>query len=418
MRRGFTGVIRGYLGENPAISENVCKSCFSSRLEIFYEIGGVPTNSCLLMDSHEEAIKIPRGDIELTFCQDCGFIFNAAFDPLLTEYSSRYEETQAYSPTFNRFHRALAEELIEQYDLRHKRIMEIGCGKGEFLNLLCELGDNSGVGFDPGYKLERNHSRPRAQITFIQDFYSERYAKYCGDFICCKMTLEHIPDVSNFINMIRQSTEDAPSAVVYFQVPEAFSILRDVQFWDIYYEHCSYFTSESLRRLFTSCGFCVLAVKMHYGNQYLSIEARPAAFERVAPRIKPEQLEELYKCITEFRDKSQGLILYWQQRLRSCEQQGKRVVLWGSSSKSVSFLTSLGIKREVDYVVDINPYKQGKFMPGSGHKIVAPEYLKSHCPDLIVLVNPIYRDEIQEMLDGMAVSTELESVCPELACVE
>lgn len=391
-------------------NNQACQSCASSRLEIFYEVKGVPSNSCLLMESYEDAIEYPKGDIALAFCQDCGFIFNAAFDPILTEYSSRYEETQAYSPTFNRFHRALAEDLIERYDLRHKRLTEIGCGKGEFLTLLCELGENSGVGFDPSYKPERNRSTAAEHITFIQDFYSERYAKYCGDFVCCKMTLEHIPNVSEFVKMIRQSIGDKPSTIIFFQVPEAGAILREFRFWDIYYEHCSYFTSESLRQLFTSSAFCVLDVATDYGNQYLSIEARPAAFEETAPSTRTEQIEELHKRVMDFRSKCQGRIRYWRERLRSCAQGGKRVVLWGSSSKGVSFLTTLGIKREIDYVVDINPYRQGKFMPGSGHKIVAPEYLKSCCPDLVVLLNPIYRDEIQEMLDGMALFPDLETV--------
>ena len=124
--------------------DQTCQSCASSRLEIFYEVEGVPSASCLLMDSYEDAVEHPKGDIALAFCQDCGFIFNVAFDPILTEYSSRYEETQAYSPTFNRFHRALAEDLIARHNLRHKRLTEIGCGKGEFLTLLCELGENSG----------------------------------------------------------------------------------------------------------------------------------------------------------------------------------------------------------------------------------------------------------------------------------
>lgn len=391
-------------------NHQTCQSCESSRLEVFYEVEGVPSNSCLLMDSSEEAIEHPRGNIALAFCRDCGFIFNTAFDPVLTKYSSRYEETQAYSPTFNRFHRKLAEDLIERYDLRHKRMIEIGCGKGEFLTLLCELGENSGVGFDPGYKPERNRSTVAEQITFIQDFYSERYAEYRGDFVCCKMTLEHIPNVSEFVKMIRRSIGDAPSTVIFFQVPEARAILSGFRFWDIYYEHCSYFSPQSLRHLFASSGFHVVDVATDYGDQYLMIEARPAASEAPAPPIGSEQLEDLYKQVVRFRNKCQRRICHWQERLRSCAQEGKRIVLWGSSSKGVSFLTTLGIDREVDNVVDINPYRQGKFMPGSGHKIVAPEFLKTYRPDLVVVMNPIYRDEIREMLDGMELSSRLETV--------
>jgi hypothetical protein len=119
-------------------------------MEIFYELERVPVHSVLLLPTREEAITYPRGDIRLGFCRACGFISNTAFDPSLHEYSERYEETQGYSPTFNAFARRLAEHLIERYDLHGKDIIEIGCGKGEFITLLCDLGGNRGIGIDPG----------------------------------------------------------------------------------------------------------------------------------------------------------------------------------------------------------------------------------------------------------------------------
>jgi SAM-dependent methyltransferase len=362
------------------------------------------------MDSYEEAVKHPKGDIDLAFCRDCGFIFNVAFDSTLTEYSSRYEETQAYSPTFNRFHLRLAESLVERYDLRHKRITEIGCGKGAFLALLCDLGENSGVGFDPAYKAGRNGSTVPEGITFIQDLYSEKYAQYCGDLICCKMTLEHIPNASAFVKMIRRSIGDVPSTVVFFQVPEAGEIFGEARFWDIYYEHCSYFTEESLRQLFTHSSFSVLQVATQYDNQYLSIEARPGEQQDISSSANALQIGDLHKRVLSFQSKSHQQISYWQERLQSYARNGKRIVLWGSGSKGVSFLTTLGVEREVDCVVDINPFRQGKFMPGSGHKIVGPDELKHRRPDLIVILNPIYRSEIQDMLTSLSISAELETL--------
>src|SRR3989344_4040617 len=78
---------------------HICPSCGQGQMEIFYEHKSVPTNSCILLASLEEATAYPRGDIRLGFCQECGFVSNVAFDPKLTEYSGRYEETQGFSPT-------------------------------------------------------------------------------------------------------------------------------------------------------------------------------------------------------------------------------------------------------------------------------------------------------------------------------
>ena len=82
-------------------------------------------------------------------------------------------------------------------------------------------------------------------------------------------------------------------------------------------------------------------------------------------------------------------------------------MIWGAGSKGVSFLTNLGLRDEISYAVDINPYKTGKFMAGSGHEIVAPEFLVEYRPDLVVAMNPIYLGEIRATLDGLGLQPEL-----------
>ena len=85
----------------------------------------------------------------------------------------------------------------------------------------------------------------------------------------------------------------------------------------------------------------------------------------------------------------------------------QRVVLWGSLSKGTAFLTTLKIGEEIEYVVDINPFRQNKYMPGTGQKIVGPEFLAEYRPSHIVVMNPIYCKEIQRDLDKMGVKAEL-----------
>jgi len=89
---------------------------------------------------------------------------------------------------------------------------------------------------------------------------------------------------------------------------------------------------------------------------------------------------------------------------------GQRTVLWGSGSKGVSFLTTVGVTDEIASVVDINPYRQGKFMPGTGHEIVGPRFLESLRPDNVIIMNPIYRNEISEDLKKMSLSPNIMTV--------
>ena len=171
------------------VTSGSCPACRSTNSRLFYSVREIPVHSVLLIDSREEAVEYTSGDIELAVCADCGFIFNRVFQPEVHEYSERYDPTQGYSATFNAFHKRLALDLIERYDLRRKSIIEIGCGQGEFLTLLCQLGDNRGVGFDPAYVPLRKEGQAPGRAHFIADYYSERYANHQADFVCCKITL-------------------------------------------------------------------------------------------------------------------------------------------------------------------------------------------------------------------------------------
>jgi len=385
-----------------------CPNCNSTNVTPFFELHGVPVHSVLLVHSQEEAKHFPRGDIELAFCNDCSFIYNQAFDPDKESYSSQYEETQGFSPTFNAFHRKLAEQLIDRYDLHDKEIIEIGCGKGEFLTLLCELGNNRGTGFDPAYISERNTSPAKDRMTFIKDFYSEQYSDYKADFICSKMTLEHIPDTSRFIKTVRNSIGDHLETKVFFQIPDATRVFRDCAFWDIYYEHCSYFNPVSLKYLFQSNGFKVLNTWTDYDDQYLMIEAEPVADEEKDISLpSPDEVMEMKGIIKQFVKVYHEKLVDWKIKLSDFKQHKRRVVIWGAGSKGVSFLTTLHINHEIPYGVDINPYKDGTFMAGTGQQIVKPEYLQNYQPEIVIIMNPIYTREIQHALLQMDLSPEL-----------
>jgi SAM-dependent methyltransferase len=391
-------------------ADTLCPCCRSAGMSVFYVLKSVPVHSVLLMPTRETALNYPKGDIVLGFCHSCGFISNIAFDPGVHEYSSSYEETQGFSSTFNAFHRSLAQRLIDKYALHNKDIIEIGCGKGEFLALLCELGDNRGVGFDPAYISERSHSQARDRLTFIQDFYSERYSDYKGDFVCCKMTLEHIQPTADFLRTVRRSIGEQPNTVVFFQVPDATRILRELAFWDIYYEHCSYFSLGSLARLFRHCGFDIMDLTKDYGDQYLMIEARLSPAGGSMHLEQEDDLEELTHDVHFFSQNYRGKLDTWKRILWEIRQKGQRAVLWGGGSKGVAFLTTLGVQDEIEYVVDINPYKHGMYMAGNGQEIVAPDFLQDYKPDMVIIMNPIYYEEIQQALGHLGLNPKLLTV--------
>ena len=377
--------------ERTTPAKYLCPACASANLSVFFELLKVPVHIGLQWPSREAARDCPRGDIELAYCQECGFLSNLAFNPAQLDYAQSYDNSLHFSQVFQAYARSVASRLIARYGLYGKDIVEIGCGRGEFLSLLCELGNNRGVGFDPTGDEKGGTDR----ITFIHDVYSERYAEYRGDLVCCRYVLEHIPGPIGFLKMLRRIVGQDRNTVMYFEVPNALFILRDLSAWDIIYEHCSYFSQASLARTFTESGFDVVDLKETYKGQFLGVEATPGHLGAVAP-LKWEALDEMAHQVAVFATRYQGKLEAWWHRLERLKRRGKRAVLWGAGAKGVSFLNIFEALDPVEYVVDINPRKQGKHIAGTGQRIIGPELLPEHRPDVVIVMNPIYRDEIGE----------------------
>ena len=251
---------------------DICPVCQSIQVSTFLEVTNVPIHCNVIWESQAESIQAPRGDIHLGFCRNCGHIFNLVFNPDLMKYDQDYENSLHFSPRFQQYAESLSRELIQRHNLTKKQIIEIGCGKGDFLQLLCNQGQNRGIGFDPSYEHHRNKNT-NSPIEFIEDFYSSKYSNYSFDFICCRHVLEHLQFPSEFLNEIRMNINENSNIVVYFEVPNVNFILCNDGIWDIIYEHCSYFSTGSLAEVFLSNGFKVQSCRDAFSGQFLSIEA-------------------------------------------------------------------------------------------------------------------------------------------------
>ena len=369
-----------------------CPACGSAGTEVFHEQRNVPVRSVALLRTAEEARTFPRRNLELAFCGACGFVFNRAFDASVQDYSRSSEESQAFSPRFRAFSHDLAAGLVERYDVRGKDVLEAGCGRGDFLVDICELGDNRGVGVDPSWEPGRLE-HPRS-VAFVRASYVEEQAAREADLVLCRHTLEHIADVRRFVSLLRRPAE-ARGGVVVIEVPDVRRVLEEAAFWDVYYEHCSYFTVESLGQLATRCGLAALSARLEFDGQYIVLEARPAR------RIIPIVGEELGEAVEHFATEAPRAIERWRDLL------GRRVALWGGSSKAVAFLTAVGVDAAV---VDINPFRQGAFLPGVAQRVLAPAELSSDPPELVLAMNPAYLEEIRASLDQLGLDPELVAV--------
>ncbi|GAB4240588.1 MAG: class I SAM-dependent methyltransferase [Stanieria sp.] len=381
-------------------------SLFSSDSAIFLEMLNIPIYCNLLWSEQDAAKNCPKGDLKLTYNAKTGLISNAAYDPSKLDYDQDYENSLHYSPRFQEYAESLAQELVERHQLQQKDIIEIGCGKGDFLISLAQLGDNRCVGFDPTYVPRAEHQSFASQVQFIQDFYSERYQDYQADLICCRHTLEHVIDPAQILQPLRKAIGNRTDTIVFFEVPNAIFTFRHLAIWDLIYEHCCYYAPAALVNAFISHGFDVKDVREVFDGQFICLEAVPTTAAIGTNHGEVESLTALEADLNDFTDKFAEKIAFWTKKLQEFGAKQQKVVAWGAGSKGVTFLNLLQDHNHIDYIVDLNPRKQGKFVAGSGQQIIAPEFLREYQPDIILVMNSIYEPEIRQLVSNFGVEPE------------
>jgi len=399
-------------------SEATCLVCGSGDLLPFLDLPRAPVYCNLLFPTADAARKVSRGDLTLAICRRCGHVFNTSFDSRLLEYTDRYENSLHFSPLFREYAETLARELVDRHGLRGRRIVEIACGQGDFLRLLCKLGGNQGVGFDPSYREVPSRGRvtpTRADdpagvddipVRFVKAYYGVDNEKVAADFLCCRQALEHVPDPVGFLTLLRDALCGVTATglsdhatTLFFEVPNSLFSLRDGGIWDFIYEHVSYFCGRSLEECFKRAGFTVQRSWESFGGQFLCLETKwPTASEMVGDFAEVPSPEQLVGYAAGLVETVRFLGDFWRGRLAQLRRQGQRAAIWGAGSKGVTFLDMLNAEDEISYVVDINPEKHGMFVAGTGHPVISPDGMVQVPPDLVVCMNPRYRNEIAGMI--------------------
>ncbi|MFN8145394.1 MAG: class I SAM-dependent methyltransferase [Bacteroidia bacterium] len=298
----------------------------------------------------------------------CGFIFNGTFDPSKMDYDLNYQNEQSNSVYFQE-HLENIIDLMESQQLLNGKIIEIGCGKGYFLNMLRSL-QKDVTGFDPTYEGDSEF--------IIRDYYSSKYESLEADFIVLRHTLEHIYFPLKFLQQIASANKY--KGKIYIEVPAFEWIQSHNAVEDIFYEHCNYFTRESLQLLFKNsrCEYV-------FNGQYLALTAE-------LKDIKSEvEIRHLSATKVHFKDK----ITKYSQFLSTLNN----VAIWGAGAKGSTFVNLIDPTcSKVRCVIDINTKKQNQYIGGSGHLIISPDDLKKYAIKTIIVMNPNYLEEIKSQL--------------------
>lgn len=330
-----------------------------------FEAARLPVFQNKMFPDQASALACPTGEVRLVQEDATGLIHNAAFDPSLLEYGADYQNEQACSPVFQ--HHLESVSVIVSRHFSRTSLVEIGCGKGYFLEYLRARGFDI-LGMDPAYEGDNPNILRRV---------FDLNANFSKDGILLRHVLEHLQNPYEFLVGI--ATANGGKGLIYIEVPCFDWICHHRAWFDVFYEHVNYFRLSDFDRMFGR----VIESGRVFGGQYLYVVADLASLRD--PKGRP------YDRCSFPQDFLSGL-----ERIASRISAGKTAV-WGAASKGVIFSTymqRLGV--DLDLLIDINPAKQGKYIPTAGLQVLSPEdalaRLDPGCN--LVVMNSNYLEEI------------------------
>ena len=318
-------------------------------LRELYRAEKLPVFQNRMFQTQAEAIHCVKGDIVLVQEMETGLIFNQAFNPKLMQYDAGYQNEQSCSSVFRK-HLSEVSEIIKKHFQKNK-LIEIGCGKGFFLEHLQDLGfDITGV--DPTYE----GSNP----SIIRKYFNHDLGLR-AEGVILRHVLEHIQNPFAFLKNL--CDVNGGGGKIYIEVPCFDWICQHRAWFDIYYEHVNYFRFNDLENFFGR----VYQAGHIFGGQYLYIVADLASLQvQINDFDYFEFPEDFLTTVDLFAENLKDR--------KYIQRLDDRVVVWGGASKGVIF--ALFMQRSgarIDFVIDINPAKQGKYIGASGIRISSPD---------------------------------------------
>ena len=384
-----------------------CPICQSTDGYVIDQRAPVPVLLNRLYPSAEAALKAPTGRLDMRCCRDCGFAWNAAFDPGLIVYDSAYENDQTHSPAFVTHVRQRAEDVVAAAPSGAPLdLLEIGCGQGGFfVDVAAVAGSRlrSAEGFDPAWRGKTGEGPANSRIhTVYFDKATAGLMRHEPNVVVSRHTIEHVPDPMAFLRAVRAALGTTSRARIFIETPSITWILHHQAMQDLFYEHCSIFTPEALGYALAASGFEPIRVDAVFGGQYLWAEAQATD---TVDAIKPVGVGR-----SELEGACERFVGAWREASRAALRDGP-IAVWGAGAKGVTFCGLIDPEGAfVDHVIDINPAKQNKHLAGSGIQVLSPLDATKRTPKTIFVMNPNYLEEIRQQAASVGIDAKFVAI--------
>jgi SAM-dependent methyltransferase len=384
-----------------------CLFCSAPLRHTFVDLGMSPLCETFLRAGQLNQME-PFYPLHVWVCEHCFLVQVEEYvrpERIFTEYSY----FSSYSDSWLAHARTYVELISARLGLGPgSRVIELGSNDGYLLQYFIAKGIPV-LGIDPAKNVaERAIARGVPTLTKLFGRETARDLVATGtqaDLICGANVLAQVPDVNDFVSGIKLLLK--PGGTVTIEFPHLMRLMAENQFDTIYHEHFSYFSFLTAERIFAAHGlrlFGVDELPTHGGSLriYASHDADARPVEERAVEMRNRELRagfnrlETYASFTEQVHETKQRLLEF---LIGARRRGKRIAGYGAPGKGNTLLNYCGIRTDfLEYTVDRNPYKHGKFLPGTHIPIFPPERISETRPDCVLILPWNLKDEIMEQL--------------------
>ncbi|MGH9456551.1 MAG: methyltransferase domain-containing protein [Thermoanaerobaculia bacterium] len=386
-----------------------CRHCASDVDLTLIDLGSAPPSNRYLTRA-----ELDRPEtwfpLRVLVCESCWLVQTEDFASARELFEPEYAYFSGFSSTWLQHCERYVEEVVSRFDLGSgDHVVEIGANDGSLLQFVARRGIPC-LGIEPTHATATS-ARDKG-IPIVEEFFGAGLARdlvakgKSADLVVANNVLAHVPDVNDFVSGVSILLD--PEGVATFEFPHVLRLLRENQFDTIYHEHFSYFSLTTVVRLFASRGLTVFDVEEHetHGGSLRVFARRHEGSHRATPRVNDILDIEREAGITTaalyrgFQARADQVKNDFLSFLLDAARRGHSVAGYGAAAKGNTLLNYAGVRPDLlAFVVDRNPSKQGKFLPGSRIPIAGEARLRERRPDFVLILPWNLETEVRTQLD-------------------
>jgi hypothetical protein len=385
-----------------------CRFCGTRLRYIFASLGTTPLSNAFI-DEEKLTQMEPHYPLVVYVCDHCFLVQLQEFESPEVLFKD-YAYFSSYSDTWLKHVKAYAEKMTREHGINpHSFVIEVASNDGYLLQYFVRK-EIPVLGIEPAINVA--HAAIAKGVPTEAFFFSKTTAKELSgrgklaDLVIANNVLAHVPNLNDFVAGLK--TVLKPTGFITIEFPHLLRLIEEVQFDTIYHEHFSYFSFLTIERIFLAHGlslFDVERLETHGGSlriyaKHTEDSTRPV--QRRVLELRNLEASKGYETIENyltFMDKVNAAKRALLSFLILAKESGKHVAAYGAPAKGNTLLNYCGIGTDfVDYTVDRNPQKQGRYLPGSHIHIKAPEEIPKTKPDYMLILPWNLADEITEQM--------------------